>query len=78
MLKPVDGPAAQFIEEVCDWLLAKNDPRLSIKRNGDMAVIEDLVAACADFCGFMASLEERGISAKKWRDHVHDNPAGPL
>ncbi len=70
MLKPVDGPTSKFINEVCDWLLAKNDPRLSIKANGDRAIITDLAGASADFCGFMAELADRGIPVEKWREHV--------
>ncbi len=63
---------AFFIDEVADWLLATNDPRLEVTHGGSRAKVSDLAGASADFCGFMASLEERGISAKKWRDHVHD------
>ncbi len=72
MMRPVSGPASYFLNEVGDWLLAKNDKRLKIKRNGERAEIDDLVKCCSDFCGFLAELTERGIPAKEWRDHVND------
>lgn len=58
------------MDEVGDWLLARHDPRLKISKDGTKAQIDNLNKCCADFCGFMAALERRGIPAKQWRDHL--------
>jgi hypothetical protein len=58
----------EFLNELRDWLLLTNDPRVELSASGGR--INSVVSASADFCGFMAQLEERGIPAKEWRSHL--------
>lgn len=57
--------ASKFLDEVADWLLTTHDPRLDLSRG-----ITDVCGACADFCEFLAGVEEAGGDVRKWRDYL--------
>jgi hypothetical protein len=69
----LDPASSSFVDEVCDWLLVTKDPRLTITAKG--ARIDNMVQACADFCGLMAEVCEAGYEAKHWREYLRAKEA---
>ena len=58
-----------FLNEVLDFMLLTKNPLLTFRPNGE-AQINNVVEACAQYCGFMAKVTEAGFEAANWRKHL--------
>lgn len=63
--------AGKFAEEVLAWLQATDDPRAFQFAFGYGV---EAMGACADFCEFLARVEEAGGEVREWRGWVHKLP----
>ena len=62
---------ALYINELADWLLLTNDPRIAPAGDRD-SCLAVLAQSASSFNMFMARLVTEGLDASHWRQHLNE------